>query len=142
QCRVGTTESPPAPPDSGVAAHPVPNTGRVPLPWTDRPAEKGIADSGDRAPAGDASLDGAWKAVTVETNGVAAPAEFANRIQWRFASNSLMIKGVTPVGEVPCAVTLDRTATPNTIDYQDLGTKQRVLGIYELRGDQLEVCII
>jgi uncharacterized protein (TIGR03067 family) len=89
-----------------------------------------------------ASLEGNWRAVAVETDGVSPPADFATNTQWRFEKGFLMIKGITPTGEVPCSVTLNQNVKPWTLDYQGIGTKHKVLGIYELRGDRLEVCII
>jgi uncharacterized protein (TIGR03067 family) len=99
--------------------------------------------AGKQAPRDDRiALEGKWQAVAVETDGRVAPPDFVKRIQWRFAKGFLMIKGTVPVGEVPCSVTLDQAARPRAIEYTGLGTKQAVLGIYELRGDRLEVCLI
>lgn len=89
-----------------------------------------------------ASLEGTWRAAVVETDGVVAPADFAKKIQWRFEKGFLMIQGITPTGEVPCSVTVNQNVKPWSLDYQGIGTTQKVLGICELRGDRMEVCII
>jgi uncharacterized protein (TIGR03067 family) len=88
-------------------------------------------------------LEGAWQATSVETDGKKAPADFAARIQMRFDKGFLMVKGLFGDNrEVACQLKLDSDKKPKTIDYTGLGTKQTVLGIYELDGDTLKLCIV
>lgn len=90
-----------------------------------------------------AKLEGKWQVIRVETDGTMAPDEFAEKIQMRFEKGFLLVKGLFGDNrEVPCQLKLDPDKTPKTIDYADLGTKRAVLGIYELDGDRLKLCII
>jgi uncharacterized protein (TIGR03067 family) len=88
-------------------------------------------------------LEGTWLATRVETDGKQAPADFTARIQMKFQGGMLMIRGLLGDNrELPCQLKLDPEKTPRTIDWSGLGTSETVLGIYELDGDRLRLCII
>jgi uncharacterized protein (TIGR03067 family) len=88
-------------------------------------------------------LEGTWTATLVQTDGKKAPADFTARIQMKFQNDALMIRGLLGDNrEVPCRFHIDPEKTPRTIDWSDLGSKQTVLGIYEVDGDRLRLCII
>jgi uncharacterized protein (TIGR03067 family) len=88
-------------------------------------------------------LEGTWVATLVETDGSKAPADFTARVQMKFQNGFLMIRGLLGDNrEVPCQFQIDPDKIPRSIDWTDLGSKQTVLGIYELDGDRLKLCII
>jgi RNA polymerase sigma factor (sigma-70 family) len=90
-----------------------------------------------------ARLEGTWIATEVETEGKKAPPAFVRRIQWRFEKGFLMVKGsLGDNREIPCTFEIDTTKTPRAISYANLGSRQQVLGIYEVKDDRLRVCII
>jgi uncharacterized protein (TIGR03067 family) len=88
-------------------------------------------------------LEGTWAATLVETDGRKAPADLSARVQMKFQKGFLVIRGLFGDNrEVPCQFQIDPDKIPRTIDWSDLGSKQTVLGIYELDGDRLKLCII
>jgi uncharacterized protein (TIGR03067 family) len=88
-------------------------------------------------------LQGTWTAVSLETDGVAAPADAARRVVWKFTGDGLVIKGAFgDQREVPCTFQIQPGQNPKTIDYTPAGSPGPLRGIYELDGDRLKVCLV
>jgi uncharacterized protein (TIGR03067 family) len=89
-------------------------------------------------------IQGLWKTVSLEHNGVDAP--FAPGLHWRFQGDQLLHESdYPPLTEgVPDSVTflLNDTTSPkriNVIDDHAIGVALKI-GIYELEGDDVQIC--
>jgi RNA polymerase sigma factor (sigma-70 family) len=119
---------------------PVPAETAAPTPPRVRPEKLSAAEARQRDLG---KLEGTWAAAEIETDGKKAPPDFVRRIQWRFVKGFLTVKGsLGDNREIPCTFDIDPLQTPRAIHYADLGSRQQVLGIYEVEGDRLRVCII
>ncbi len=113
----------------------------------------GSAGSADAsgAPAGDAftkelkALAGTWRPVSSENNGFKSSAEDLEGLVWIRDEDGrwTMQRGGRPV--VQWAVkAIDTTKTPKTIDIEVMADEYKgmvYLGIYELDGDTLRICL-
>lgn len=94
--------------------------------------------------AGDAkdALQGVWVAQSMEADGQAAPAETVKRMRFTFKGDKLFIKGNFEDGrEEECACKIDAKQTPNHLDFRPPKEKKPILGIYEVKENDLKVCL-
>jgi RNA polymerase sigma-70 factor (ECF subfamily) len=89
-------------------------------------------------------IQGTWVAVSGESDGKEVPDEFVKKCKIVFAGDKITIGGLVKVpGEEEAQGTfkLDPATKPPTIDLT-ISEKERALGIYELKGDTLKLCMI
>jgi uncharacterized protein (TIGR03067 family) len=80
-----------------------------------------------------AALQGEWEVVSAESNGEPPPPGLLDGAKFAFAGDALTLLGKEGAFE------LDATHTPRRIDF--VRGKARQLGIYELDGDTLKLCV-
>ena len=78
-------------------------------------------------------LEGKWHAVEASSNGEPPPADLMERLTLAFDGETVSIMGAPPT-----RFTIDSSVTPAHIDF--LNSRNQV-GIYELKGDTLKICI-
>jgi uncharacterized protein (TIGR03067 family) len=78
-------------------------------------------------------LQGRWHAVEASSNGEPPPAGLMERLTLAFEGET-----VSTMGAPPTRFTIDSSVTPAHIDF--LNSRHQV-GIYELKGDTLKICI-
>jgi uncharacterized protein (TIGR03067 family) len=88
------------------------------------------------------SLQGVWIAQSMENDGRAAPASIVKQMRFTFKGDKLFIKGNFEDGrEEECTYKIDPKESPKQLDFTPPKEKKAVLGIYEVKGDQLKVCL-
>lgn len=104
-----------------------------------------VSPSRPNANAGDETKDplqGVWIARSLESDGKAAPAEAVNRMRFTFKGDKLLIKGnFADDREEECTFKVDAKQSPKHLEITPPESQMRVLGIYDVKGDQLRVCI-
>lgn len=96
----------------------------------------GAADEDDRP------LEGVWVGQSMEADGKPAPAETARRMRFTFKGDKLFIRGnFDGDREEECACKIDAKQTPNHLDFTPPKEKKPVLGILEVKGDDLKICL-
>src|SRR5262249_43960615 len=97
------------------------------------------------APAGDdpkEPLQGVWLAQSLEADGKPAPAEALKRMRFTFKADKLLIKGnFDDNREEECTYKLDPKQSPKHVDVPPAPEKKPVLAIYEVKGDELKICL-
>jgi uncharacterized protein (TIGR03067 family) len=87
------------------------------------------------------ALQGVWVAQSVEADGKAAPAEAVKQMRFTFKGDKLLIRGNHEDGsEEECTYKVDAGRSPKRLDFTPVKEQKAVLGIYELKGDELRVC--
>jgi uncharacterized protein (TIGR03067 family) len=87
-------------------------------------------------------LQGVWAAQSVEADGKPAPAEAVKRMRFTFKGDKLLVRGNHDDDrEEECPCTVDPKQTPKHLDFTPPKEQKAVLGIYELKGDELKVCV-
>ncbi|MBX7104388.1 MAG: TIGR03067 domain-containing protein [Gemmataceae bacterium] len=87
-------------------------------------------------------LQGVWYGQSMETNGKPLPAEEARRMRFRFVGDKLFIKGnFKDDREEECPFTVKATESPKHLSFSPPKEKNGILGIYEIKGDELKVCL-
>lgn len=79
------------------------------------------------------ALQGEWEIVSAESNGEPPPPGMLDGAKFAFSGDKLTLMGKEGTFE------LDATKSPRQIDF--IRGKSRQLGIYELDGDQLKLCV-
>jgi uncharacterized protein (TIGR03067 family) len=79
------------------------------------------------------ALQGEWEIVSAESNGEPPPPGFLDGTRFSFTDDKLILMGKEGTFE------LDATRSPKQIDF--IRGKSRQIGIYELDGDQLKLCV-
>ncbi len=87
-----------------------------------------------------AKLQGVWKVTSLESQGEKAPAEAASGVRFVFDGDKLVIQQGDD-GRTAAEFKLNSAVTPKTIDLTNAEEKKTVLGIYELDGDTLKLCL-
>jgi uncharacterized protein (TIGR03067 family) len=88
------------------------------------------------------ALQGVWIGQSMEAEGKALPAEIAMKMQFKFEGNKFFMKGNFEDGrEVECAYKLDPKKSPKHFEFTPPDAKKTILGIYEIKGDELKVCL-
>ena len=97
-------------------------------------------DAGDDAAK---ALQGVWVAKSMKANGTMLPAEEVKRMQWTFQGDKLLMRGnFLDDREEACTYRLDPTQTPKHFDLTPpIQKRAAVLGIYEVKGDRLTLCL-
>jgi uncharacterized protein (TIGR03067 family) len=88
------------------------------------------------------NIIGKWSVVRGERNGDALPEDQVKELKLTFGKEMLTLS--SPEGEKEATVKLDPTKKPKTIDVipKDGPRKGQLLrGIYELKGDELRLCM-
>jgi uncharacterized protein (TIGR03067 family) len=89
-------------------------------------------------------LQGTWHAVSGEAEGKDVSEEFVKKLSIVFTGDKITVSGLVR-GEKDTGVEgtfkLDPAAKPKTIDI-NLTNKEDALGIYELDGDTLKLCVV
>jgi uncharacterized protein (TIGR03067 family) len=89
--------------------------------------------SDERSKADRAALQGEWEIVSAESNGEPPPPGMLDGAKFAFSGDNLTLLGKEGTFE------LDATQSPRRIDF--IRGKGRQLGIYELDGDRLKLCV-
>jgi uncharacterized protein (TIGR03067 family) len=83
------------------------------------------------------ALQGEWKPEKAQVGGVEAPPEVTAKMTARFKGDVLTIRH----SDDPAKFKLNPTKQPAEIDLFPIHHKETLLGIYELSGDTLKLCI-
>jgi RNA polymerase sigma factor (sigma-70 family) len=98
----------------------------------------------DKAKTGKDKLQGTWVAVSGEAGGKKAPEEFVQKCKVVIAGDKItlvgLVKGEKEKG-VEGTFKLDPAAQPKAIDIS-LTNREDALGIYEVDGDTLKMCLV
>jgi uncharacterized protein (TIGR03067 family) len=87
------------------------------------------------------TLQGVWLGQTMEIDGNPVAKTAAQAMRMTFQPDALLFKGNIGDREEKCTYRVDGMQTPKQLDFTPPGALQStVLGIYELKGDQLTVC--
>src|SRR5207249_4310041 len=88
------------------------------------------------------ALQGVWIGQSMEKDGKPAAAEAAKRMQFAFKGEKLLIRGnFTDDRELECTYKVDVKQIPNHLEIFPANDKKSVLGIFEVKGDQLKICL-
>ncbi len=100
-------------------------------------------DAKDTGGADDAAaLQGVWIAQSAESSGKAAGAEQVARMRFTFRDGKLFVAGNHAEGpEEECTYKIDPSQTPRQLDFTPPKEQKPILAIYEIKGDELKVCI-
>jgi uncharacterized protein (TIGR03067 family) len=80
-----------------------------------------------------AALEGEWEILSAESNGEPPPPGLLNGAKFAFSGDKLTLMGKEGTYEI------DASQNPRQIDFIRGNTKQ--IGIYELDGDRLKLCV-
>jgi uncharacterized protein (TIGR03067 family) len=101
-----------------------------------------ITGSAVLADDGAAVLQGTWLGQSMETNGKPIPGEEARRMRFRFVGDKLFIKGnFKDDREEECPFSIKASESPKHLSFSPPKEKKGILGIYEVKGDELKVCL-
>ena len=82
------------------------------------------------------------KPQSLEAEGKPAPAEVVKQMRFTFKGDKLLIKGnFGDDREEECTFKIDPKQSPKHFDFKPPGKKDPVVGIYELKGDELKLCV-
>jgi uncharacterized protein (TIGR03067 family) len=94
------------------------------------------------APADKDELQGAWQAQSLEADGKPAPAEDVARMRFTFQGDKLLMRGNSRNDrEDECPYTIDPGKSPKQLDFTPPRAPQPIQAIYEVKGDELKVCL-
>jgi RNA polymerase sigma factor (sigma-70 family) len=84
-------------------------------------------------------LKGTWQAVSGETSGKPLADDFLKNYKAVFTEDKVKMSAIDDKGEA--TYTIDQTKKPKTIDIR-ISDKEKAIGIYELDGDTLKLCMV
>lgn len=88
------------------------------------------------------SLQGVWNALSAESDGQPLPEEAVRRLRFTFKGDKLVIRGNQDNdSEEECDFQADMTKSPGHLDFAPPTASKKILGIVELKGDELKVCL-
>jgi uncharacterized protein (TIGR03067 family) len=92
---------------------------------------------------GDAkSLQGVWIAHSMEADGKPASEAAVKPIRFTFKTDKLLIAGnFNDDREEECDYRVDPTQSPKHLEFLPPKDGKAVLGIYEVKGDELKICL-
>jgi uncharacterized protein (TIGR03067 family) len=100
-----------------------------------QPSSRGADDDAD-------GLQGVWIAQSMEADGKAAPAEAVKRMRLTFKGDKLFLRGnFDNDREEECTYKVDPKKTPKQLDFTPPKETKAILGIYEVKGDELKICM-
>ena len=97
-----------------------------------------VANDGDD---GAKALQGVWAAASMEADGTPAPAKDVERMRFTFKENKLLIRGNFRDDREQSAYKVDPKQSPKQLDFTPPKEQKPILGIYEVNGDELKVCL-
>jgi len=87
-------------------------------------------------------LEGVWVAESMEIDGKPAPEDAVKRMRFTFRGDKLLLRGNAKNDqEDECRFRLDLKASPKQLDFTPPKGEKPILGIYEVKDDQLRVCL-
>jgi len=87
-------------------------------------------------------LQGVWIGQSMEADGKPAPAEAAKRMQFTFKGDKLLIRGnFADDREQECTYKVVVKQSPHHLEFSPPNEKKPILGIFEVKGDQLKICL-
>ena len=87
-------------------------------------------------------LQGVWVAQSMEADGKPAPAEAVKRLRITFNNDKLFLAGnFNDDREEECVYKIDPTQSPKHLDFTPPKEKKAILAIYEVKGDELKICL-
>jgi uncharacterized protein (TIGR03067 family) len=88
------------------------------------------------------ALQGVWVAQSLESEGKKAPADGLTKMRFTFKGDKLLIRGnFKDDREEECPFTVDNTQSPKHLNFTPPKEKKPILAIYEIKGDELTVCL-
>ena len=88
------------------------------------------------------SLQGVWLAQSMESDGNSAPKEAVERMRFTFKEDTLLVKGnFNDDREEQCTYKIDAKQSPKHLDFTPPKQDKPILGIYEIKDDQLKLCL-
>jgi uncharacterized protein (TIGR03067 family) len=88
------------------------------------------------------ALQGVWNAQSMEVDGKPASAETVKHMRFTFKDDKLLMRGnVKDDSETECTYTVDPKPSPKHMDIVAPGQARPILAIYELKGDELKICL-
>ena len=95
---------------------------------------------GSAAPDDKASLQGIWNAKSMEVDGKPAPAEAVKLMRFTFKGGNVSVRGnFNDDREEECSYAIDATKSPKHIDIKPPKEDKSILGIYDIKGDELKL---
>ena len=89
-----------------------------------------------------APILGVWVAESLEADGKAAPPEAISRMRFSFKEDKLLVRGnFQDDREEECTYKIDPKRSPSHLEFTPANEKKPVLGIYEVTGDKLKLCL-
>ena len=87
-------------------------------------------------------LEGVWLPQSMEADGKPAPPEAVKRVKFTFKGDKLFIAGNFDDGrEEECPYKIDPKQSPKHLEFTPPKENKPVLGIYEVKGDELKICL-
>ena len=87
-------------------------------------------------------LQGVWIAQSMVSDGKAAPAEAVKRMRFTFKGDKLLVKGnFDDDREEECTFKADSKQSPNHLEFTPPKQQKPILGIYEVKKDELRICL-
>lgn len=110
--------------------------GAKPAPATKAGAKPAPATKASAKPAPATKLEGRWYVVSITDSGKAMSAAVTTFMRIIFAKDHMKL--VSPVAPEEARFSIDTAKRPGTLDL--FFKNRRLLGIYELKGDELTIC--
>jgi uncharacterized protein (TIGR03067 family) len=86
-------------------------------------------------------LKGVWVAQSMEVDGKPAPEDAVKGTRFTFKGDKLFVReNFADDSEAECACAIDPKQSPKQLDFAPPKGGAPVLGIYEVKGDELRVC--
>jgi uncharacterized protein (TIGR03067 family) len=87
-------------------------------------------------------LEGVWVGQSMEADGKAVPAEAAKRMRLTFNGDMLLFRGnFDNDREAECTYKLDVKPSPKHFEFTPPNEKKPILGIFEVNGNELKICM-
>ncbi len=87
-------------------------------------------------------LEGVWIGQSMEADGKAAPIEVAKRMRLTFNGDKLLFRGnFDDDREEECTYKVDVKQSPKHLEFTPPNEKKPILGIFEVKGDELKICM-
>src|SRR5207247_1473634 len=88
------------------------------------------------------ALQGVWVAQHMESDGKPAAPGAVKRMRFTFRGEKLLVRGnFDDDREEECTYKVDPRPSPKQLDFTPPKEGKPILGIYEVKGDELKVCL-